>query len=242
MVATVYIGWDPRQVDAFRVCERSLKSHASIELNTQRLALEDLRAAGLYHRPTELREGYLWDCISEAPMSTEFAIARFFVPFLARQNGFDEDWVLFCDCDFLWLEDIKMLLAEADSTKAICCVKHEQAVDERTKMDGQAQQSYARKNWSSLMLINLKHPANDALTPDLINRVPGRDLHRFCWLEDDQIGALSPDWNWLEGSSPERSVPPRAVHFTRGGPWLRGWEHVAYADLWLRYARGVEPK
>ena len=33
------------------------------------------------------------------------------------------------------------------------------------KMDGQAQQPYARKNWSSLILYNCAHPATRQLTP-----------------------------------------------------------------------------
>jgi hypothetical protein len=33
------------------------------------------------------------------------------------------------------------------------------------------------------MVFNCDHPANRALTLDLINTVPGRDLHRFCWLD-----------------------------------------------------------
>jgi hypothetical protein len=29
------------------------------------------------------------------------------------------------------------------------------------------------------------------------------------------------------------SGTPRAVHFTRGGPWFDQWKNVDYADLWL---------
>jgi hypothetical protein len=27
-------------------------------------------------------------------------------------------------------------------------------------------------------------------------------------------------------------VDPKAVHFTDGGPWLKGYENVEYADEW----------
>jgi len=167
-------------------------------------------------------------------MSTEFALARFFVPLLAAKVGRREGWAVFCDCDFLWLADIAELLDSADATEALCCVQHRHEPLEALKMDGQAQTRYARKNWSSLMLFNLAHPAHERLTLETLNGVPGRDLHRFCWLSDDEIGALPMDWNWLEGSSPLGAAGelPRAVHFTRGGPWMAGWENVQFADLW----------
>ena len=98
-------------------------------------------------------------------------------------------------------------------------------------MDQQIQLRYRRKNWSSMMLWNCHHPANKELTLELINSVPGRDLHGFCWLEDHQIGAVPATWNWLEGSS-DPAMDPNVVHYTRGGPWFEDWQNVAYADLW----------
>jgi hypothetical protein len=230
----VFVGWDPRETKAYQVCEHSLRSRASFPVDVLPIVLDELRGAGLYTRPTERREHGLWDVISEAPMSTEFAISRFFVPLLAARAGRRDQWTAFCDCDFLWLGDIAELLASADPTKALCCVQHRHEPLEAVKMDGQAQTRYARKNWSSLMLFNLAHPAHERLTLEVLNGVPGRDLHRFCWLSDDEIGALPPQWNWLEGSSPVGDEPPRAVHFTRGGPWMAGWEDVNYADLWRK--------
>jgi hypothetical protein len=52
------------------------------------------------------------------------------------------------------------------------------------------------------MLFNCDHPSNKKLTVEMINTLPGRDLHRFCWLEDDEIGELDPGWNWLVGEQP----------------------------------------
>jgi hypothetical protein len=240
----VFVGWDPRETKAYQVCEHSLRSRASIAVDVRAIVLDDLRRAGLYTRRTERREQTLWDVISEAPMSTEFAISRFFVPLLAANAGIREGWAVFCDCDFLWLGDIAELLAAGDPSKALCCVQHRHVPLESVKMDGQAQTRYARKNWSSLMLFNLANAAHHRLTLEMLNAVPGRDLHRFCWLTDDEIGALPSDWNWLEGSSPVGARLPRAIHFTRGGPWLTGWEGVQYADLWrAEYSNmGASPK
>lgn len=224
----VFIGWDPREAEVAEVCRHSILRRTDARaISVHFLKLDDLRAAGRYRRPTERRGGQLWDSISDAPMSTEFAISRFFTPLLAKA-----DWAVFCDCDFLWRVDIRALLALADPRYAVQCVQHAHEPSETEKMDGQIQTRFARKNWSSMTLFNTRHPAHAGLTEALINEVPGRDLHRFCWLDDALIGALPPTWNWLEGTS-DPAIDPKVVHYTRGGPWFDEWRHVAHADLWL---------
>ncbi|WP_299357068.1 hypothetical protein [uncultured Shimia sp.] len=229
----VCVGWDPREKDAYQACVNSIRSASSIELNIIPIVMGELKEAGLYTRETETRDGRLWDVISGAPMATEFAVSRFFAPLLAEKHHSKSQWVLFCDCDFLWTGDVADLVQELSTDKALFCVHHNYAPSETTKMDGQAQLLYSRKNWSSMMVFNRFHPANKKLTLELLNSVPGRDLHRFCWLEDDEIGSVSSDWNWLEGHSPKTDRLPRAIHYTRGGPWMEGWEHVDYAKEWL---------
>lgn len=188
--------------------------------------LSSLRERGLYTRPTSRKDGRLWDEISEAPMATEFACSRFLVPHLAGSG-----WALFMDCDMLVRSNLDRLFRLCDPSKAVMVVKHNHQPAEGVKMDGQAQTRYARKNWSSVMMFNCDHPANRKLTVDLVNSVPGRDLHRFCWLEDDQIGELSTEWNWLVGHS-DPSIDPTIVHFTDGIPTMPGYENCAYADEW----------
>jgi hypothetical protein len=112
------------------------------------------------------------------------------------------------------------------------CVKHDHRPSFNVKMDGQEQTSYPRKNWSSVMAFNVDHPANDALDIELANSKPGRDLHRFCWLGDDDIGALPPAWNSLVGYTDEVR-DPKIVHFTDGGPWFEAFRNVPYADEWF---------
>jgi hypothetical protein len=236
----VYVGWDPREVPAYEVTVHSMLRHASAPIAVAPLELDQLRRLGLYTCPTEIRDGRLWDVVSEAPMSTEFAISRFFMTVLARKTNVDADWLLFCDCDFLWLGDVAQLVAGLDPTKAVACVHHDYVPAETTKMDGQIQTVFPRKNWSSMMVINARHPANEWLTTDTLNGLPGRDLHRFCWLSDDQLEALPPTWNWLEGTYPVGDTPPAAIHYTRGGPWMARWENVTYGDLWLAERQRVE--
>jgi hypothetical protein len=225
MRCEVFVGYDSREVAAYQVCVQSLRERGPRALPVTPLLLPHLRAAGVYRRRHERRDGRLWDVLSEAPMSTEFALTRFAVPQLASA-----DWALFCDCDFLWRADVAGLLALADPRFAVMVVQHAQAVQEAVKMDGQVQLPYRRKNWSSLVLWNCRHPANAAVA-EVLNVWPGRRLHAFDWLPDELIGALPEAWNWLEGhSSP--AIDAKAAHFTRGTPDMAGYEDVRYADEW----------
>lgn len=237
----IYIGFDKRQPEAYAVCKHSLDMQLRkagnvgfLDIRTQPLVLDDLRDYGLYWRPTteDAVTGNLWDDISDAPMATGFAISRFLVPHLAKREG----WALFHDCDMLWRGNPRELFKLADPRYAVMCVQHQYAPPVGVKMDGQQQTQYARKNWSSFMLFNCAHPANARLDVDLVNALPGRDLHRFCWLRDDEIGALPLTYNWLPGHSPA-DIDPQVVHFTEGGPWLRDYQDVPYADEWRAVRR-----
>jgi len=144
-------------------------------------------------------------------------------------------WAMFMDCDILVRSNVLRLFENLDESKALYCVKHDYRPLLGDKMDGQAQQMYARKNWSSVMVFNCDHPSNKKLTVELINRVPGRDLHRFCWLEDDEIGELEPRWNWLVGEQ-ENPGDPAIVHYTLGYPGLGAQFHdLPYAGEWFAF-------
>jgi lipopolysaccharide biosynthesis glycosyltransferase len=237
MDRTIYIGYDGRETEAFSVCRHTLRKFAS-DIPIYAIALEEMRAAGLYWRPTSVQEGRLFDDISGFPMSTEFAISRFLTPVLAKA-AFRTGWAVFMDCDVLARDDIDALFGECDPSKAVMCVQHEYAPPEGIKMDNQLQHRYRRKNWSSVMAFNLEHPANRKLTVELINTVPGRDLHAFCWLEDDQIGALDPSFNYLVGHTKlAKGCEPVLVHHTEGGPWFEQYRDVEFADEW-RAARAA---
>lgn len=213
----IYIGWDQRETIAYDVAKFSLERRASIPVEVVPIKLDQLRAQGLYQRDQD-------------PLATtEFTYSRFLTPALAGFSG----WALFCDCDFLWLGDVAGLVEYTKTPKAVYCVHHDYTPKETTKMDGAVQTTYPRKNWSSLMLFNCDHPSVRALTSELVNRETGAFLHRMQWAADDQIGALPVEWNWLEGwnEKPERGTP-KAVHFTRGGPWFANWQNVDYGDLW----------
>jgi hypothetical protein len=54
-----------------------------------------------------------------------------------------------------------------------------------------------------VILWNSAHPKYSVLTPDFIASQTGKFLHRFSWLEDSDIGELTPEWNWLAIEYPE---------------------------------------
>jgi hypothetical protein len=223
----IVAGWDPREVAGYNLCEFSAIRRTSRPLRFVPLMENALRFENLYTRPHENRNGQLWCPISNAPMTTSFANSRFLVQWLARG-----DWALFCDfADMMFLEDPAELFALADERYAVMVVKREHKPTESEKMDGQIQTTYERKNWSSLILWNRRHLANANLTLDMVNGLPGRDLHRFCWLADHEIGHLDPGWNYLVGVD-DLTVKPRLLHFTNGTPEL-GRLDQPWADMWL---------
>jgi hypothetical protein len=231
MLRSIWIGYDPKEADAFLVARQSIKRHLSTDVPVHALVLDELKAGGLYTRPTELRTNaaghpQTWDLISQHWQSTEFANSRFLVPHLAKTG-----WAAFVDSDILVRGDFNLAFDAADPRFAVMCVKHRHHSAATIKMDGQVQANYSRKNWSSVMLFNCDHPANRELTVDLVNTLPGRDLHRFCWLDDGEIGELSPEWNWLAGEQPPLDNP-MVVHHTLGSPCMPGYENAPYADEW----------
>lgn len=225
-MASIWIGFDPREQEAYAVARESILRRLTLPIPVKGIDLSQLRKEGIYYRPTENRNGRLWDTISQAPMSTEFAISRFLTPHLAKSG-----WALFMDCDMLARENLARVFENIDPSKAVYCVKHDHRPDCLGKMDQQIQTTYPRKNWSSFMLFNCDHPANNRLTVEYVNSVPGRDLHAFKWLDDSEIGELDPSWNWLVGHS-SKDIDPKVVHFTEGGPWMEGYENVCYAEEW----------
>jgi lipopolysaccharide biosynthesis glycosyltransferase len=221
MPLRVYIGHDSREERAFGVAQRTAQRFGCdvVALRTDRL-----QSAGLLTRPVD-RRGQMYDLMSDAPQSTDFAVARFFVPLLCHGG-----WCLFADADVVFLEDPHELLALADESKAVQVVKHENLREVATKMDNQVQTAYARKLWSSVALWNCDHPANRRLNLTTLNQWPGRDLHAFRWLADDEIGELPHEANWLVEMQPKPDRPVVA-HYTLGTPDIR--PHTEHAAIWL---------
>lgn len=225
----VFIGHDRREQAAYDTAVSSLRKKSNGFVDVVPLKLDCLAARGLLRRPMDTR-GQMYDLPSNAACSTEFAISRFLVPILCQ-----EGWALFVDCDVVFMGDVAELFALVDPTKAVMVVKHNQQGG-GTKMDGQEQTSYPRKNWSSVVLFNCDHPANRRLSLQDVNERPGRELHAFYWLHDEEIGDLPLEWNWLVNVEP---IPdqPKIAHFTEGGPWLPYWRGANHDELWFEASR-----
>lgn len=220
-INNIYIGFDSKEAIASYICEYSLLVNTSQKLNINHIKIEDMRKKNLYKRDHDILS------------STEFTFTRFLVPVLNNFKG----WALFCDSDFLWLEDVKKLFSYCDDKYAVMCVHHNYNPNSTKKKLGSIQEIYPRKNWSSLVLWNCSHPSNKIVTPNLINNQTGKFMHRFGWLKDQEIGKISLEWNWLVGWYDEKiDGKPKALHFTEGGPWLGDlYNNDKYSKIWNQY-------
>jgi len=158
--------------------------------------------------------------------STEFSFSRFIIPHLMNYQG----WALFMDGDMLMMADIAELWRLRDDKYAVQVCKHDYIPKDETKFLGQVQTKYAKKNWSSFMLLNCKKCPT--LTPDYVNKASGLELHQFKWLENEElIGSLPLEWNWLVGEYPYKK-DVKNVHYTDGGPYFKEYNTCDYSSEW----------
>ncbi len=212
---TIYLGYDSKEPTAFAVAMNSILTRATKPVYVMPLTKQSV--AHVYTRergPTE---------------ATEFSMTRFLAPYLNDYEG----WALFMDCDMLVQTDIWDLMVHAmmNPYKAVYVAKHNYTPRSSTKMQGQIQTSYPRKNWSSVMLMDCARC--EALTPEYVNTASGADLHRFKWISDAEIGELPLEWNWLVGEY-EPNPNAHILHYTLGGPWFPETANCDHADLWQR--------
>jgi lipopolysaccharide biosynthesis glycosyltransferase len=209
----IFIGYDPRVEVTLHVLAASILRRASQPVAITPIALAHMK--DFYDRPRDPKQ------------STEFSFSRFLTPYLAGFRG----WALYMDCDMVVLDDIANLWRLQDDDYAVMCVQHEVAAMPPVKFLGERQLPYARKNWSSLMLMNCA--SCTALTPDYVAQAPGLDLHQFKWIDDRQVGALPARWNHLVDHDPPRDLPDISLlHYTIGGPYLKDFQACGYADVW----------
>lgn len=203
----IYIGYEEAHPEMYAVCKASIERFSKLHIirPLRKSALE-----GVYSRPYQ----------GEA---TDFAFTRFLVPYLQNYTG----WALFVDGDFLFRADPADILQCIDEeSHDIYVVKHPELITTQgIKMNGKINRPYPMKYWSSLMYINCDEQSID---PHYVNTAPAGDLHEFKWA--NSIGSLPATWNNMVGYYD--IYQPNAVHFTDGGPWLKGFEDQPYADEW----------
>jgi len=211
----IFIGYDPREAVAYHVLEHSIRKHSSIPLAITPLSRNNLLP--VFTRPKLANE------------STEFSFSRFLVPYLCGYKGF----ALFMDCDMLFRADVAEIAEQCHPVsswyRSVLCVQHDYESSVSTKFLGATNESYPRKNWSSLMLFNNMRCRK--LTPEVVNEATGPYLHRMQWTTDDQVGELGREWNHLVG---EYAPDPNAknYHYTLGGPYFPEYDGCEGSDEW----------
>ena len=208
----IFIGYDSKVKIAYHVLAESILRNSSTPVTISPINLNNLK--NIYTRKQD-------------PLaSTEFSFSRFLVPHLMNYNG----WAIFMDSDMVMLSDITELWNLRNEDYAIQVCKHEYTPSSKNKFLGNNQTIYAKKNWSSLMLMDCSKCKT--LTPEYVNTRSGLELHQFKWLDENLIGSIPLEWNWLVGEYPYKKEVHN-IHFTEGGPYFKNYKNTEYADEWF---------
>jgi lipopolysaccharide biosynthesis glycosyltransferase len=160
-----------------------------------------------------------------------FIFSRFLVPYINRYKGF----ALFFDGDMICRGDVAELWDLQDASKAVQVVKHDYKTKAGRKYVGSPLENdnidYPRKNWSSVILWNCGHFHNRQLNATTITQMETSELHRFGWLEDDRIGELPKEWNWLD-TEYEYNPDAKLIHYTLGIPGFWRYTDCDHAEDW----------
>ena len=209
----VFVGYDPREAIAYHTCVNSIIRHAS-----QPVAIIPI-ALNLFQDYKE----------THTDGSNHFIYTRFLVPHLMGFKG----WAIFIDGDMIIRGDIVELWNLREIDKDVMVVKHDYQTCMPVKYLGAKNEDYPRKNWSSVILWNCNSFPNRQLTPEFVQKSSGSFLHRFSWLDDDRIGDLPPEWNWL----PDEYGPnlnAKLLHYTLGAPCFQEFADTPQGNEWHR--------
>ena len=216
----IVIGFDQRESIAYHTFTQSIIEKSSLPVSFIPLAINALKGYKETH----------------TDKSNDFIYSRFLSPHL---NSF-EGWAIFADGDMICQADIKELWDLRDQSKALLVVKHDYQTKAHKKYLGNVNENYPRKNWSSVILWNCAHPKHKILTPEFIASQTGKYLHRFSWLDDNDIGELPKEWNWLAIEYPENKNA-KLIHYTLGTPCFKEYKNTEMADIWYEtYNRTIQ--
>ena len=210
----LFVGFDPREAVAYHVFCNSIIQNTSVPVQITPLVLSQLQEFNETHDDR----------------SNDFVYSRFLTPYLSDFKG----WTIFADGDMICQGDLKELIDMADPSKAVMVVKHDYQTKATRKYLGNINENYPRKNWSSVILWNCDHPKHKILTPDFVSKQTGKFLHRFSWLDDQDIGELPLEWNWL-ASEYRVNREAKLIHFTLGTPCFKDYKNSDMADIWYHY-------
>jgi lipopolysaccharide biosynthesis glycosyltransferase len=207
----VFIGYDKREIVAYHVCSNSIIRQSSNPLSISPLALNLLKDYKEVHT-----DG-----------SNHFIYSRFLVPYLMNFEG----WAIFIDGDMILRDDITQLWNLKQPNLAVQVVKHNYKTKLPIKYLGAKNEDYPCKNWSSVIIWNCAHPKNKILTPAFIEASTGAQLHRFTWLNEEEIGELPIEWNWLPDEFGCNDAA-KLLHFTLGLPGFYEFTGSPMAHEW----------
>jgi len=215
----VFIGYDPREAIAFHVCANSIIRNSSKPVSIIPLSLNLLKGYKETHT-----DG-----------SNQFIYSRFLVPHMMDYQG----WAIFIDGDMIVQGDISELWDMRHYGKDVMVVKHDYKTKMSEKYLGAKNEDYPRKNWSSVILWNCGSFPNKKLTPGYVQNASGAELHRFTWIDDDRIGELPKEWNWLDLEY-EPNQNAKLIHYTLGTPCFHEFSNKGMANLWNKeYTRTI---
>ena len=207
----IVVGFDQREAIAYHTFSQSVLEKSSLPVLFLPLSMNTLKGYKETHNDK----------------SNDFVYSRFLTPYLHNFEG----WAIFADGDMVCQSDIKELWDLRDETKALQVVMHDYKTKFNQKYLGNTNENYPRKNWSSLILWNCSHPKHKVLTPDFISSQTGKYLHRFSWLDDEDIGELPIAWNWLAIEYPNNSKA-KIIHYTLGTPCFKDYRNTEMAVTW----------
>lgn len=212
----IFVGFDHREAVAYHTFCQSILEKASRPVSFVPLVLSSLSGYAETH----------------GDGSNAFIYSRFLTPYLCNFEG----WAIYADGDMICRADINELWNLRDPEKALQVVKHDYQTKAGTKYLGNKNQNYPRKNWSSMILWNCGHPKHKILSPEFLMQQTGAYLHRFNWLDDAEVGELSPTWNWLT-TEYEDNYDAKILHYTLGTPCFVDYRDAPMADEWHSHHR-----
>jgi len=207
----IVVGFDQRESVAYHTFTQSIIEKASLPVMFIPLAINTLKGYKETH----------------TDQSNDFIYSRFLTPHLNNFKG----WAIFADGDMICQADIKDLWDLRDESKALLVVKHDYKTKAHQKYLGNINENYPRKNWSSVILWNCSHPKHKILTPEFIATQTGKYLHRFSWLDDEDIGELPAEWNWLAIEYPVNQKA-KLIHYTLGTPCFKDYRDTEMSEIW----------
>lgn len=212
----LYVGYDPREACVYHTFCQSVIEHASGPVSFIPL-----------HRPM------LDNFDGQQDGTNAFVFSRYLVPYL-QDFG---DFAIFCDGDMHVTTDIYDLWNLREIDYAVQVVPHQYMTGSHKKYIDTPLENmnvdYPRKNWSSVAIWNCGHPSNAILTPQYVIEAGGSQLHRFQFLNDDEIGFLPFEWNWLVGEYPDDDA--NLYHHTLGSPGFEHYKDCHSSREWNQY-------